>query len=178
MGFDEAYWILIVMPCVPYYLYVTIWIFCKYFTKATLEQQQQQTQQNQSQSRNNLQGSVELSLTSNPLIVLVELNQRCSMLDKDTDPRLILQIIPIFEKKFSGANFDKFLDKIVKSSPLDLKVVEIIDVDDEDVDCEEISAEDTLSILDKYVEEAEFGLDKTIIKKLLRDVYKEALETN
>ena len=61
---------------------------------------------------------------------------------------------------------------------MDLKVVEIIDIDDEDVDCEEITAEDTLSILDKYVEEAEFGLDKTIIKKLLRDVYKEALELN
>jgi len=84
----------------------------------------------------------------------------------------------IVRKKTNQLNFDKFLDKIVKSSPLDLKVVEIIDVDDEDVDCEEISAEDTLSILDKYVEEAEFGLDKTIIKKLLRDVYKEALETN
>ena len=91
MGFDKAYWILIVMPCVPFYLYVILWIFCKIFTKATLEQQQQQqqqTQQNQSQSRNNLQGSVELSLTSNPLITLVELNQRCSILDKDADPRL------------------------------------------------------------------------------------------
>jgi len=84
----------------------------------------------------------------------------------------------IVRKKTNQLNFDKFVDKIVKSSPLDLKVVEIIDVDDENVNCEEISAEDTLSILDKYVEEAEFNLDKTIIKKLLRDVYKEALELN
>lgn len=84
----------------------------------------------------------------------------------------------IVRKKTNQLDFDKFLDKIVKSSPLDLKVVEIVDVDDENVDCEEISAEDTLSILDKYVEEAEFGLDKIIIKKLLRDVYKEALELN
>jgi len=30
--------------------------------------------------------------------------------------------------------------------------------------------------LDKYVEEAEFDLNKVMIKKLLRDVYKEALE--
>jgi len=84
----------------------------------------------------------------------------------------------IVRKKTNQLNFDKFVDKIVKSSPLDLKVVEIIDVDDENVNCEEISAEDTLSILNKYVEEAEFNLDKTIIKKLLRDVYKEALELN
>jgi hypothetical protein len=32
---------------------------------------------------------------------------------KDIDPRLILQIIPIFEKKFSGANFDKFKCRMV-----------------------------------------------------------------
>jgi hypothetical protein len=33
-----------------------------------------------------------------------------------------------------------------------------------------------LSILDKYVEESEFELDKNTIKKLLREVYREALE--
>jgi Leucine-rich repeat (LRR) protein len=94
MGFYKAYWILIVMPCVPLYLYITQWIFCKYFTKATMEdqklqqqQQTQQTQQTQSQSRTNLQGLVELSQQSNPMTTL-ELNQRCSILDKDIDPRL------------------------------------------------------------------------------------------
>jgi len=44
------------------------------------------------------------------------------------------------------------------------------------VNCDEIPTEDTLSILDKYVEESEFELDKNIIKKLLREFYKEALE--
>jgi DNA repair exonuclease SbcCD nuclease subunit len=82
----------------------------------------------------------------------------------------------VVRQKTDQLKFDKFIDKILKANPLDLKVVEIIDVNDGDVDCEEISAEDTLSILDKYVEEAEFNLDKMIVKKLLRDVYKEALE--
>ena len=82
----------------------------------------------------------------------------------------------VVRQKSNQLKFDKFIDKILKANPLDLKVVEIIDVNDGDVDCEEISAEDTLSILDKYVEEAEFNLDKMIVKKLLRDVYKEALE--
>ena len=44
------------------------------------------------------------------------------------------------------------------------------------MNCENIPTEDTLSILDKYVEESEFELDKKIIKKLLREFYKEALE--
>lgn len=82
----------------------------------------------------------------------------------------------VVRQKTNQLKFDKFIDKILKTSPLDLKVVEIVDINDENVDCEEISAEDTLSILDKYVEESEFDLDKTMIKKLLRDVYKEALE--
>ena len=82
----------------------------------------------------------------------------------------------VVRQKSNQLKFDKFIDKILKANPLDLKVVEIIDINDGDVDCEEISAEDTLSILDKYVEEAEFNLDKMIVKKLLRDVYREALE--
>jgi DNA repair exonuclease SbcCD nuclease subunit len=72
--------------------------------------------------------------------------------------------------------FDKFVDAIVKVNPLELKIVENVDVYDEDVNCDEIPTEDTLSILDKYVEESEFELDKNTIKKLLREFYREALE--
>ena len=72
--------------------------------------------------------------------------------------------------------FDKFVDAIVKVNPLELKIIENVDVYDEDVNCDEIPTEDTLSILDKYVEESEFELDKNTIKKLLREFYKEALE--
>jgi len=72
--------------------------------------------------------------------------------------------------------FDKFVDLIVKVNPLELKIIENVDVYDEDVNCDEIPTEDTLSILDKYVEESEFELDKNTIKKLLREFYKEALE--
>ena len=72
--------------------------------------------------------------------------------------------------------FDKFVDSIVKVNPLELKIIENVDVYDEDVNCDEIPTEDTLSILDKYVEESEFELDKNTIKKLLREFYKEAME--
>ena len=72
--------------------------------------------------------------------------------------------------------FDKLVDAIVKVNPLELKIIENVDVYDEDVNCDEIPTEDTLSILDKYVEESEFELDKNTIKKLLREFYREALE--
>lgn len=82
----------------------------------------------------------------------------------------------IIRKKDDQKKFDKFVDQIVKSNPLDLKIIENIDIYDDDVDYDDIPIEDTLSILDKYVEESEFELDKNIVKKLLREFYREALE--
>jgi DNA repair exonuclease SbcCD nuclease subunit len=82
----------------------------------------------------------------------------------------------VVRKKEDHLKFDKFVDSILKVNPLELKIVENIDVYDDDVDCSDITTEDTLSILDKYVQEADFDLNKDMVKKLLRDVYKEALE--
>jgi len=82
----------------------------------------------------------------------------------------------VVRKKEDHLKFDKFVDSILKVNPLELKIVENIDVFDDDVDCSDITTEDTLSILDKYVQEADFDLNKDVVKKLLRDVYKEALE--
>ena len=82
----------------------------------------------------------------------------------------------VVRKKEDHLKFDKFIDSILKVNPLELKIVENIDVFDDDVDCSDITTEDTLGILDKYVQEADFDLNKDMVKKLLRDVYKEALE--
>jgi len=82
----------------------------------------------------------------------------------------------IIKNREDHLKFEKFLDKIAKSGPLDLKVIETIDVYDDNVDCEGIESEDTLSILDKYIEESDFELNKNMVKKLLRELYTEALE--
>jgi DNA repair exonuclease SbcCD nuclease subunit len=82
----------------------------------------------------------------------------------------------VVRKRDDYKQFDKFVDFVSKLNPLELKIIENTDVYDEDVNCENIPTEDTLSILDKYVEESEFELDKNTIKKLLREFYKEALE--
>ena len=82
----------------------------------------------------------------------------------------------VVRKKEDHLKFDKFVDSILKVNPLELKIVENIDVFDDDVDCSDITTEDTLGILDKYVQEADFDLNKDMVKKLLRDVYNEALE--
>ena len=41
---------------------------------------------------------------------------------------------------------------------------------------EGIDTEDTLSILNRYIEESESSLDKSKIQKVIRDVYQEACE--
>ena len=82
----------------------------------------------------------------------------------------------VVRKRDDYKQFDKFVDFVSKLNPLELKIIENTDVYDEDVNCENIPTEDTLSILDKYVEESEFELNKNTIKKLLREFYREALE--
>jgi DNA repair exonuclease SbcCD nuclease subunit len=82
----------------------------------------------------------------------------------------------VIKNKKDELKFDKYIDSLIKKNPLDLKVIETVDVYDKDVSCEDIPIEDTMSILDKYVEESQFNLNKNKIKKLLRQVYQEALE--
>jgi DNA repair exonuclease SbcCD nuclease subunit len=81
----------------------------------------------------------------------------------------------VVRKKDDLLKFDKFIDKILKTNPLELKIVESIDINDEDFDYDENEIEDTLTILNKYVQEVEFDLDKNIIKNLIKEIYQEAL---
>lgn len=101
-------------------------------------------------------------------------NDECEDIDFSS---LKSKMVKLFvEKKENHLKFDKFVSQIANANPIEFKIVENFDVYDENVNNEQFSVEDTLTILDKYVEEAEFSLNKTIIKNLLRDVYKEALE--
>ena len=57
----------------------------------------------------------------------------------------------------------------------ELKVVENFQlIESEDFEVEE--SEDTLSILDRYIQESETQLDKSIIQKMIKEVYQESCE--
>ena len=57
----------------------------------------------------------------------------------------------------------------------ELKIVENFQIQEsEDFEVEE--SEDTFSILDRYIEESETELDKSIIQNLIREIYQEACE--
>ena len=78
-------------------------------------------------------------------------------------------------KKSDTKKFEKFIDKLYGSNIAELKVVENF-ADPELKNFEVFETEDTLSILNRYVEEAEVSLDKTIIQKMIQEIYQEACE--
>ena len=43
-------------------------------------------------------------------------------------------------------------------------------------DFEPFESEDTMSILNRYIEEAEIDLDKSRVQKIMQDIYQEACE--
>lgn len=81
----------------------------------------------------------------------------------------------VVRKKTDSKKFENFIDKLQSSNVAELKIVENFQFI-ESKTFEEIENEDTLSILNRYVEDAEINLDKTIIQKMIQEVYQEACE--
>ena len=82
----------------------------------------------------------------------------------------------VVRKKEDQLKFDKFIDLLTQQNPSELKIIENYEVEDSSVDYTDVEIEDTLTILNKYVEESDFDLNKEIIKNILKNTYKEALE--
>jgi DNA repair exonuclease SbcCD nuclease subunit len=81
----------------------------------------------------------------------------------------------VVRKKTDQNQFEKFIDKLYSSNIHELKIVENFQVQDIE-DFEAFESEDTFSILDRYIQESEINMDKTIIQKMIREVYQEACE--
>jgi DNA repair exonuclease SbcCD nuclease subunit len=81
----------------------------------------------------------------------------------------------IVRKKSKPKDFEKFIDKLYSAKVQELKIVENFDIiENEDFQIEE--EESTISILNRYIEESEFEFDKTIVKGIFQDLYKQACE--
>lgn len=74
--------------------------------------------------------------------------------------------------------FDTILDKILKENPIDVSVVENFD-DFQVPESEEIDqAEDTVTILSKYIDQLTLNVESERMKILMRDLYQECLSVN
>ena len=81
----------------------------------------------------------------------------------------------IVRKKTDTKKFEKFIDKLYESNVHELKIVENFQFQESE-EFEAFESEDTLSILNRYIEEAEINLDKSILQKIIHEVYQEACE--
>jgi hypothetical protein len=81
----------------------------------------------------------------------------------------------IVRQKTDIKKFEKFIDKLYESNVFELKVVENFVIEAAE-DFEAFESEDTLSILNRYIQEAEIQLDKSKIQNIMRKTYQEACE--
>jgi len=81
----------------------------------------------------------------------------------------------IVRKKTDQTKFERFVDKLYNSNVYELKIVENFQLIDNE-DFEAFESENTLSILNRYVEESEIDLEKSRIQTMISDVYQEACE--
>ena len=81
----------------------------------------------------------------------------------------------VVKKKSNQMQFEKFLDKLYNANVAELKIVENFALQ-EAAEFEAFESEDTLSILNRYIEEAEIDLDRSRVQKLIQEVYQEACE--
>ena len=84
----------------------------------------------------------------------------------------------IVRKKTDTKKFEKFIDKLYASNINELKIVENFEFGGyyQSDDFEPFESEDTMSILNRYIDEAEVSLDKSVVQKIMQDVYQEACE--
>lgn len=81
----------------------------------------------------------------------------------------------IVRKKTDQKQFEKFIDKLYSENIAELKVVENFQIQEAE-DFEAFESEDTLTILNRYIQESEVNLDKTIVQGIISEIYQEACE--
>jgi DNA repair exonuclease SbcCD nuclease subunit len=81
----------------------------------------------------------------------------------------------IVRKKSNPKDFEKFIDKLHSAGVQELKIVENFDIhENEEFEIDE--EENTISILNRYIDESEFEFDKNVIKGIFQDLYRQACE--
>ena len=100
----------------------------------------------------------------------------CSTFDFTSVHGRYTKVIVVHKKDLY--EFDLFIDKLLKSEAHDVKIVE----DFSDLDASNVSddiveqSEDTLSLLNNYIDQLEINLDKSRLSDIMKSLYLEASE--
>ena len=84
----------------------------------------------------------------------------------------------IVRKKTDIKKFDRFVDNLYASNVFDLKIIENYQEHDllNTKEYEHIETEDTVSILNTYINQSEVNLNKNTLSKIIQEIYKESCE--
>ena len=116
----------------------------------------------------------EIEFIENPIHIFKRLNYSNDK-DNSFDNLEDKFIKVIVEKKENPYHLEQFIDSVYKDNPYSVTIVdESLDFSDTNELVDE--AEDTLTILGKYVDELETDLDKVRLKILLQELYSESME--
>ncbi len=121
--------------------------------------------------------TTELEFIKNPYTIFEKIyyeDTDINIIDKNSLKDKIIKLI--VRKKTNQKKFDLFLDELAKIPLIELKVSELLDIDDSNYQVSELDVEDTMVILTSYIEESEFNLNKDLAKKIIKDIYLEAME--
>ena len=120
--------------------------------------------------------TLELTTIDNPYRLFYKLyynDESASLLDSRPYKDKIVKVI--VRNKPRPKEFEKVIDKLYSAGVADLKIIENFGIN-ENEEFEAFETEDTLSILNRYIEESEIDLDKSKIQCIMRQTYQEACE--
>ena len=103
---------------------------------------------------------------------IINYDEDTTKLDSDYENNIVKVVI---KNKNNQLKYEKFLDKLYSQNPAEVKIVENFEINIKDFE-EDIESEDTISILDRYIQESETNKDKTRIMSIMREVHKESCE--
>lgn len=119
----------------------------------------------------------ELEFIENPYKIYKKIYYDDSKIeDLDIEDLIGKYVKLIVKNKSNHSQYENFISKLVELDIIDLKIVDTNIIDDTNVEITELEPENTLTILNKYIDNSDFSLDKNMVKKILYQIHQEALE--
>jgi DNA repair exonuclease SbcCD nuclease subunit len=81
----------------------------------------------------------------------------------------------IIRKKNNIGNFDAYLAKLYSSNIAEIKIIES-GIDDYSEFDESLESEDTMTLLQKFIDDGSVSLNKDILKNIINEIHREAME--
>jgi len=122
--------------------------------------------------------TLELEFVANPFIMFEKIlydDTKVQYDGIDTESYADKNVKLVVVNKTDFGAYDRFIDRLYKRNLLELKIIE--DFSEFEADAlgnEELNIEDTMSLLNSFVESTETDADKSRIKLLLKELYLEA----